>query len=156
MRLKEGAWLERLKNLAVSDSEEIDFPELTRTISVGELREQLLIENPGQVLVYLTDFIFSESILEKLSIDIPRKAILICESQYLNEDLDLAKANYHLTAMQAAKIARRIEAEKLILIHLSPRYGGDRLDQFLTEARELFPNTFLPDEWTREKSSDNY
>ena len=41
---------------------------------------------------------------------------MICESQYLSSEKEFAKKNYHLTAKQAAQIAKAINARKLILL----------------------------------------
>jgi ribonuclease Z len=65
--------------------------------------------------------------------------ILLCESTYLEEHRDLAEKHYHLTAKQAATIAKEAGVEKLILTHFSARYLSSR--DFENEAREVFPNT---------------
>lgn len=65
--------------------------------------------------------------------------ILLCESTYLEEDRDLAERNHHLTAKQAAIIAQKAGAKKLVLTHYSARYLDHRL--FENEARSIFPNT---------------
>ena len=49
----------------------------------------------------------------------------------------------HLTAAQAAKIAREAEVKRLGLIHYSPRYSERELKTLLGEAREIFPESFL-------------
>lgn len=74
------------------------------------------------------------------AIEIARDAtILLCESTYLENKRDLAEKHLHLTAKQAALIAKEAGVEKLILTHFSARYlnGHD----FEIEAREIFPNT---------------
>jgi ribonuclease Z len=43
--------------------------------------------------------------------------------------------------VQAAEIAKKAGAGRLLLGHFSSKY--DTLDDFLTEAREVFPNTDL-------------
>lgn len=74
------------------------------------------------------------------AIDIARGAkILLCESTYLEEHKDLASKHYHLTAKQAATIAKEAGVELLILTHFSARYLNVR--DFENEAREIFPNT---------------
>lgn len=74
------------------------------------------------------------------AIDIAKGAkLLLCESTYLEEEKDLAHKHLHLTAKEAALIAKQAAAQQLILTHFSARYQS--LDGFLEEARPLFPNT---------------
>ena len=76
------------------------------------------------------------------AIDIARDAkILLCESTYLEEHQDLAHKHYHLTAKQAASIAKEANVKKLILTHFSARYQF--LRDFEIEAKEVFPNTYV-------------
>lgn len=70
--------------------------------------------------------------------------ILLCESTYLEEHRDLAHRHYHLTALEAAKIATEAKAKKLILTHFSARYIN--LKSFEAEARSLFPNAYAADD----------
>ncbi|MFZ0564886.1 MAG: ribonuclease Z [Chlamydiales bacterium] len=84
--------------------------------------------------------IVSDTRLCQEAIEIARGAkILLCESTYLEDHLDLAQKHKHLTAKQAATIAKEAKAEKLILTHFSARYPNVR--DFEQEAREIFPNT---------------
>lgn len=62
--------------------------------------------------------------------------MLICESTYIEADLQRAKDNGHLTAKQAARIAKEAGVKQLVLTHFSRRY--DRNAPFLEEAREVF------------------
>lgn len=64
--------------------------------------------------------------------------LLLCESTYLEEHRELAEKHYHLTAKQAALIAKEAGVEKLILTHFSARYLSVR--DFENEARTLFAN----------------
>ncbi|MGZ3633325.1 MAG: ribonuclease Z [Parachlamydiaceae bacterium] len=76
------------------------------------------------------------------AIDIARDAkILLCESTYLEEHQDLAYKHYHLTAKQAASIAKEANVKKLILTHFSARYQF--LRDFEIEAKEVFSNTYV-------------
>ena len=62
---------------------------------------------------------------------------IVMESTYLEDEADMARQFSHLTARQAAEFARRVNAGKLILTHLSRRYR-DR--EVLHEARGVFEN----------------
>ncbi len=79
------------------------------------------------------------------AIDIARNASLfLCESTYLEEHAELARLHNHLTAKQAALIAKEAGAKELILTHFSARYQN--LKTFEQEARTIFPNTYVADD----------
>lgn len=79
------------------------------------------------------------------AVDIAKGAqILICESTYLEEHHDLARKHYHLTARQAATIAKQAGVHQLILTHFSARYQN--LRPFEEEAKAVFPNTYVADD----------
>lgn len=82
----------------------------------------------------------------KAAVDIAKGAkVLICESTYQEEHLEMAHDHYHLTAKQAATIAKEAEVKKLILTHFSARYQS--LEGFETEARTIFPNSFIAEDF---------
>lgn len=79
------------------------------------------------------------------AIDIARGAkILLCESTYQEEHLDLAHKHLHLTAREAATIAKEAGVKKLILTHFSARY--QTVKGFETEAKTVFPNVFIAED----------
>lgn len=79
------------------------------------------------------------------ALDLAKNAtILLCESTYLKPETDLAYNHYHLTATQAAEIARDANAKKLILTHFSARYPTTK--PFEEEARLIFPNSYAADD----------
>ncbi len=79
------------------------------------------------------------------AIDISRNAkVLICESTYLEDRKEMAYKHYHLTAAQAATIAKEANVEQLILTHFSARYSD--LNEFKKESRKIFPNTFIAED----------
>ena len=65
--------------------------------------------------------------------------LLVCESTYLSADEPLAEQYAHLTAAQAASIARDAGVRTLVLTHFSRRYGADSDtgEAFLAEARAV-------------------
>ncbi|MEX1012864.1 MAG: ribonuclease Z [Waddliaceae bacterium] len=65
--------------------------------------------------------------------------LLLCESTYQEEHKELAAKHLHLTAKQAATIAKEANCKQLILTHFSARYFNET--EFQKEAREVFPNT---------------
>jgi ribonuclease Z len=81
----------------------------------------------------------------KNAIEIARNAnILLCESTYLEEHRELARQHNHMTAKQAALIAKEAGAQELILTHFSARYQNLKL--FEQEARTIFPNTYVAED----------
>ncbi|MEZ5315013.1 MAG: ribonuclease Z [Chlamydiales bacterium] len=73
------------------------------------------------------------------AIDISREALLLlCESTYLEIHRHLAEKYYHLTAKQAAMIAKEAKVKQLILTHFSARYLNSQW--FEKEAKEIFSN----------------
>jgi len=65
---------------------------------------------------------------------------LVIESTYCAVEADLAKAYGHLTAAQAAQLARDAGVRQLILTHVSRRYPEREV---LAEARAIFPETLV-------------
>ncbi len=82
----------------------------------------------------------------KAVVDLARGSkLFLCESTYLESHRDLAKKHHHLTAKQAAEMAKEAGAEKLILTHFSARYQES--EDFAKEARQVFPNTFAAEDF---------
>ncbi|MBM3183841.1 MAG: ribonuclease Z [Chlamydiae bacterium] len=73
--------------------------------------------------------------------------MLLCESTYLDEEKDLAHEYHHMTAKQAATIARDANVKTLILTHFSARYPDLRILE--KEARTIFPNSFHAEDFKR-------
>ena len=63
------------------------------------------------------------------------------ESTFLEKDREKAKLTMHSTAMDAAKIARDAQVNKLIIGHFSSRY--ENLDLFVNEVKPIFQNVEL-------------
>ncbi len=81
----------------------------------------------------------------KNALEIARGAkVLLCESTYTEEHRDLAYSHFHLTAKQAATLAKEAGVKQLILTHYSARYLN--LRDMEMEAKAVFPNTFMADD----------
>ncbi|MDE6736127.1 MAG: ribonuclease Z, partial [Treponemataceae bacterium] len=52
---------------------------------------------------------------------------------------DQAKEKKHMTARQAATVARDAGVRRMAMIHYSPRYTDRELDGILQQARAVFP-----------------
>ncbi len=66
--------------------------------------------------------------------------VLVSEATYLDVDADLARANGHITARQAAELAQRCNVKFLFLTHISRRY---REFEVISEVRKYFPNSYV-------------
>lgn len=73
--------------------------------------------------------------------------MLVCESTYSDQEKELAAEYMHMTAKQAAEIARDANVQILILTHFSARYRDP--EELAKEAREIFPNTFAAEDFKR-------
>lgn len=71
--------------------------------------------------------------------------LLIAEATYSEADKELAKENKHLTASDAAKIAKKAKAKQLVLTHISQRYQKNE-KILLDEARKIFKSTELAED----------
>jgi ribonuclease Z len=94
--------------------------------------EDVGVPRRGQVVAFVMDTRLCDNAFELAS----GADMLICESTYLEEDRDKAKDHGHLTAKQAAQIAKQAGVRTLVLTHFSRRY--ERTAPFLAEAREVF------------------
>ena len=72
--------------------------------------------------------------------------VLVCEATYLERDAEMARRFGHLTAAQAARLAREAGARKLVLNHLSQRY---RVREILEETRPIFEDTVVARDFDR-------
>lgn len=104
------------------------------------LKNEVLTKEPAKSVSYAfcSDTRYFESIVPVIeNVD-----VLYHEATFLHDLKEMADYTGHTTALEAARIARKANVGKLILGHFSNRYGD--LSVFTNEAREVFPNTFLP------------
>ncbi|HEY6504819.1 MAG TPA: ribonuclease Z [Chitinophagaceae bacterium] len=108
--------------------------------SGGEVikNEWLTTEAPkGKVYAFCADTRYNESMIEHI-----KEADLIYhETTYLDNLRERAEERFHSTTRQAAQLAKKANVKKLLIGHFSSKY--DTLEEFETEAREVFPNTEL-------------
>lgn len=94
---------------------------------------------PGRKFSYVTDTLYLPSIAQ----EVKGSDLLICEGMFAEAVADQAREKKHMTARQAAVIARDAQAKKLALIHYSPRYTDYELQVLQKEASEVFSQTVL-------------
>lgn len=83
---------------------------------------------------YCADTIYTDSFLEYIY----AADTIYHESTYLHRDADKATARFHSTSIQAAEIAKKANAQQLLLGHFSSKYRD--LEPFREEAATIFPN----------------
>lgn len=89
----------------------------------------------GKKITYIPDTRYCKDII-KLAKD---SDLLICESTFGPERSDEAKEYKHLTATQAAEIAKESNSKHLILTHFSQRYKDTK--SLLNSAKKIFKKT---------------
>lgn len=114
--------------------------EVTATDGTIVRPEQVLgPSRKGRKFSYVTDTLYLDSIAK----EVKDSDLLLCEGMFEDALLDQAKEKKHMTAKQAATIARDAQAKKMAMIHYSPRYTDKELSVLEGEAREIFPQAIL-------------
>ena len=91
----------------------------------------------GNKITYITDTRPCDSALELAK----NATFLIHDSTFDNSKSDKAKECGHSTAQEAATVAKKAQAQNLVLFHISAMY--DDANHFLEEARKIFRETSL-------------
>ncbi|HET6792796.1 MAG TPA: ribonuclease Z [Acidimicrobiales bacterium] len=107
------------------------------SIEVGErtvLLEEVSAHRPGQSFALIMDTRPCEG-ARRLADGVD---MLVCEATFSHDDRDLAERYGHMTATQAAELAREAGAGRLVLTHFSQRYSD--LAPLVAEARAVFPD----------------
>lgn len=95
---------------------------------------------PAKSYAYCADTSYFEPICDKIKgVD-----MVYHEATYLDELEMKATSRFHSTSKQAARIAQKAGAKKLIIGHFSSMYHS--LEQFKTEACEVFENSEIAEE----------
>ncbi len=125
--------------------------------AIGELQRQGFIEvgaktvrlddvsihKPGQSVAFVMDTRPCQA-----AVDLSKGAeLMVCESTFLDEDKEEAHKTGHMTAKQAATIAKEAGAKQLLLTHFSHRYKD--MTPFLEEAKPIFENTLIAEDGQR-------
>ncbi len=117
-------------------------PAIGELVKKGELMhegrlvkvEEVSLHKPGQSVAFVMDTRPCQAAVELAAgVD-----LLVIESTYLSTEKDEAHDHGHMTAAQAATIAREAGAKKLVLTHFSQRYQA--IEPFIEEARPIFGN----------------
>ena len=102
--------------------------------------EQVLGEKrSGRKFSFVTDTLYKTTIAD----EVRGSDLFVCEGMFEDELIDQAREKKHMTAKQAATIARDAAVRRMCLIHYSPRYTDRDLEKLLNEAQEVWPQTEL-------------
>ena len=96
-----------------------------------------IANKPSKSYAFAADTIYNESI----AAIVQHVDVLYHEATYLKDKIDKAASRFHSTSEQAAMLAKLAHVKKLLIGHFSSTY--ETLDDFLTEAKGIFPNTQL-------------
>jgi len=109
-----------------------------RILPLGELRDRIVRESPGQKLVYVTDVVNSPETADKIVKLAWGADLFYCEAAYPDRDRQRAAARFHLTARQAGRLAAEAHVRRLRVFHFSPKYRdcpGELLDEAMAAFR---------------------
>lgn len=108
------------------------------------IKNELVTEaaEPGRRYAFCADTKYDESLIPHIQ----GADLIYHETTYLDNLRERAENRFHSTTRQAAALAKKAGVKKLLIGHFSSKY--DTLEEFETEAREVFPNTELALEGT--------
>ncbi|MBS4014632.1 MAG: ribonuclease Z [Bacteroidetes bacterium] len=95
---------------------------------------------PPRSYAFCSDTLYTETFIKQIS----NVDLLYHEATFLEDKADIAKEKTHTTAMEAARIAKKAKAGKLLIGHYSARY--DDIKDFQKEAQTIFKNTVVAEE----------
>ncbi len=131
----------KLKKLKIPNGPHMKQLQLGKDITLDGKKiksSQLTYLDKGKKIAIILDTQYNEKLI-KIAKD---SDLLICESTFSKSEEKEAKEHMHLTAEQAAKIAKKAKAKQLVLTHISQRYEF-KLDDLLKEAKKVFKNTTI-------------
>ncbi len=101
----------------------------------------LVYTEPEKKITFILDTRYNENAISLAK----GSELLVTESTFMDSESDKAREYMHLTAKQAATIAKKAKAKKLALIHISQRYEHNT-SPMLKEAKKVFKNTIIPND----------
>ncbi|WP_106497250.1 ribonuclease Z [Lentibacillus sp. Marseille-P4043] len=100
-------------------------------------------DKPGRIISILGDTRFPE----RNQSFVENSDVLVHEATFDHDKAALANDYFHSTTTQAALLAKLSKVKKLVLNHISSRYQQADYQQLLQEARDVFPNTELANDF---------
>jgi ribonuclease Z len=134
MGIKPGPIYKKIKN-----GENVVLDDGTRILAENFLGPA----QKGRVVAILGDTRKCEN-----AVKLAREAdLLVHEATFSKGEEDLAHDYYHSTTHQAAEVALRAGVKQLCLTHISSRYDREAWKQLVAEAREVFANTVIAEDF---------
>ena len=116
--------------------EDVSLPD-GRVVHPGDVMGE---KRSGRKFSYVTDSLY----FPEIAPEVKGSDLLVCEGMFEHSLEESAVEKKHMTAVQAARLARDAGGvKKLALIHYSPRYTDRELKRLLDEAQAVFPDTVL-------------
>ncbi|WP_125767861.1 ribonuclease Z [Companilactobacillus furfuricola] len=94
-------------------------------------------DKPGKTVAVISDTRYTPEI-DKL---VDHADVIVHESTFSEEEKKMAYNYFHSTASQAARVAKKCHAKGLLLTHISARYTGKSALALQNEARKIFDNS---------------
>jgi ribonuclease Z len=133
--LTEGSWIKDLQS-AVHEGKSTKIEVDGKAYPSDELAKLVLEQQKQFSISYLTDIGFTETNLAKIRQLMMGTHKLVCEASFLNQDRHRGKEKMHLTTKQAALIAAYVQAEELVLFHISNIYKNP--EESVQEGQRFF------------------
>lgn len=132
--IKPGPIYKRIKNgetIQLEDGRKLDSNEF-----LGRSKK-------GRIIAILGDTRYCEN-----AVNLAENAdLLIHEATFSKGEEQLAFEYFHSTTQQAAEIARKAKVKQLYMTHISARYDRGAWGDLVNEAREIFPNTEISEDF---------
>ena len=119
--------------------------------TVVKSSEVVAAHKPGFTVTILGDTRFCQSSI-KLSADAD---IVVHEATFDVENSTLAAAYGHATNVEAATVAMQANAKNVILTHISARFLQSDIEKLLLQAREVFMNSFIANDFDKFEWKNN-
>ncbi|PFP27430.1 ribonuclease Z [Bacillus sp. AFS073361] len=100
-------------------------------------------EQKGRVVTILGDTRYCENAIS-LAINAD---LLVHEATFSAHEEKLAHDYFHSTTHQAADVAKKAHSKLLCLTHISSRYDRNAWQELVDEAKEVFPNTDIAEDF---------
>ncbi|MFA5446967.1 MAG: ribonuclease Z [Sphaerochaeta sp.] len=96
-------------------------------------------QRPGRRFSYVTDTAYLPTIADHVR----DSDLFLCEGMFTGDMEETALQKRHMTATQAAQVAKDANVAQLALTHYSPRYSDWELRYLLKDAQKVFGPTVL-------------
>ena len=107
------------------------------------------IASANKTIVFATDHEHGDATIDASLLTIARNAdVLLYDAQYTPAEYEQRRGWGHSTWLEAVKVAREAEVDKLVLFHHDPDHDDVALEAITTEAQQHFPNTLAAREGT--------